>query len=136
MMTKEIHGGASARDKLSTGQAFTGIARIAQEDVEVQLANEGAEAMLELNAIRLQTVSQLYFTAITQAADSKDNAAMTTAIKTWAWVTNSATRAWEASLKAKKLSKRDGIVDAALAELTAYRTPSTTDQEAQNDGNL
>jgi hypothetical protein len=131
-MTKEVHGGASARDKLSTGREFTGLARIAQDDVEARLDAGGIEGEIERDSVRTQTVADLYYQAVISAAEAGDNEKMTGYIKVFMWVTNSAVRNWTAAAKYKKAARQGNVVDAAIAELTAYRKPATTDSEAQN----
>jgi hypothetical protein len=131
-MTNEMHGGAIAVKKLSTGQEFTGLARIAQDDVEARLSFDGIEGELERDATRLQAVSDIYYATFCKATENHDTESATSYLKVWGWIHNSAIRAWTAAAKYKKQTRQGDVVDAAIAELTAYRKPATTDSEAQN----
>jgi hypothetical protein len=126
------HGGQGALRRIQDGREFTGLARIAEQEVEDRLASEGIEGELERDARRLQVVSDLYYGAFINATEEHDTDRATGYLKVWCWVHNSAVRAWTAAAKYKKAARQGNVVDAALAELTAYRQPATTDHEAQN----
>jgi hypothetical protein len=99
------HGGAAAERALSTGDDFTGLARETEKQVTAELEAEGIEALVRRDAIRLQTVSDLYYQAILGAADMDR---LDVLVKRWGWIQASTLRAWQQVHELeKKQSKRD-----------------------------
>ena len=96
------HGGAGAYKKIQKNEPFAGLARIAQREVEDRLLDAGVEGELMRDAVRLQVVSDLYYEAFTKSMQDQDFPQATAYLKVWAWVHNSAIRAWEATRKHKK----------------------------------
>ena len=62
------HGGRAAIERVRDGGNFTGPAKDKQEIIEAEMANEGVNAIIERNAIRLQVCTDLYFDALVKAA--------------------------------------------------------------------
>lgn len=96
------HGGAGAYKKIQKGEPFVGLARIAEAGVEERLVDAGVEGEIMRGAKRLQVVSDLYYEAFISALQAKETDKATAYLKVWAWVHNSAIRAWEATRKHKK----------------------------------
>lgn len=101
------HGGAAAVKALERGQPFTSLAADREKDVRETYETQGAAAVIVRNAIRLQTVSELYYDAITAAAQAHDQEKLEGALKVWGWVTNSAVRAWD--LVRREIKKDDQV---------------------------
>ena len=91
----EKHGGAAALKAIEDEKPFTSLAAARECEVREAFEAHGAGAVIVRNAIRLQTVSELYYDAITAAAQAHDQAKLEAALKVWGWVTNSAVRAWD-----------------------------------------
>jgi hypothetical protein len=101
---------------------FTGLAAAAEIEVEDRLAMGGIEGELARDAKRLQVVSDLYYDAFTKAMQDQAHDKATGYLKVWAWVTNSAVRAWET---AKKHKKQDDGQEAATI-INTYRSDAQT----------
>jgi hypothetical protein len=91
----EKHGGAGALDAIENRRPFSGLAEIQEKAVRAAFEDGGATPMIVTNAVRMQTVSDLYFAAFIAAAQNNDLAKMESALKVFGWVTNSAIRAWD-----------------------------------------
>ena len=87
-----IHGAAAGERALSTGANFTGLAVAAEEQVRAELANDGITSIVRRDAIRLQTVADLYYAAIL-GADSLDK--LDSLVKRFGWIAASTLRAWQ-----------------------------------------
>jgi hypothetical protein len=61
---KEVTGHRAAIDALRGGQPFRGLALAKEQEVSAELAQDGLESLIERNAIRLQTVADLFYDAI------------------------------------------------------------------------
>lgn len=96
-----VHGGQGALKAIRQGKPFSGLAKIAEGDVEARLQLEGIEGELVRDAKRIQTVSDLYYNAFVKAMQDGDIDKATTYLKVWGWVTNSAVRSWELVRKIK-----------------------------------
>ena len=119
------HGAEGAIRRISEGQPFLGIALDTQKDVEARLEGEGLEAIVQANAIRLQTATDLYYQAVLKAAQDGDTAAFDRFIARYGWIAGVTLRAW-AQVKADRKGK-GGQIDRVLE---AYRTQDTPqDQE-------
>jgi hypothetical protein len=104
-----IHGGAGALKAVREGKSFSGLAHIAQGEVEARLNMEGIEGELARDAKRLQVVSDLYFDAFAKAMQDGDHEKATSMLKVWGWVHNSAIRAWELVRKIKPKNDISGF---------------------------
>jgi hypothetical protein len=118
------HGGEGAIRRIAKGQPFLGIALDQQQAVEARLEAEGLDAIVQENAIRLQTATDLYYSAVLKAAQDGDTAAFDRFIARYGWIAGVTLRAWA---QVKQDRKQSG---GKLAEvLEAYRK-----QEAPQDG--
>lgn len=98
------HGGAGAVKKLSSGQAFVGLAAKEEQEVWQDLEQYGRAALVERQAVRLETAASLYYGAVlaafSRAGDDKGlgELALTQLqqhLKTWGWLAGASLRAWE-----------------------------------------
>lgn len=105
------HGGAGAMDRISKGKPFIGIAYEAQKEVEAELAESGLGAMMERDAIRLQTATELYWNAVQKAAEDGDIAKLDRYIARLGWVAGASIRAWEAVHRMQSKKKGGDVID-------------------------
>jgi hypothetical protein len=92
----EKHGGEAAIKRLEDGQDFTGpLAVNKQADVLAELQTDGLEAIVERAAVRLQTVSDLFYDAIQAAAQTGDIKALDNYSSRFGWLQSKALTAWE-----------------------------------------
>jgi hypothetical protein len=86
-----IHGAGAGEVALTKQQDFTGMA--AQQEIAVREEAEaaGIPSIIRRDAIRLQTVADLYYQAILGATDMDR---LDTLVKRYGWIVNSAMRAW------------------------------------------
>ena len=120
------HGGGAARQALSTGAPFTGLALTHQSEVIAELDAQGVDAIVERNAIRLQTAADLYFEALQKAAQDNDEKKFDGYVGRFGWLTAKTLLAWQQVKQNRKHSK------GKLSEvLTAYsQDADKTQQEA------
>jgi len=118
-VTKLIHGGAKALWDFQRDREFTGLAYDKQQEIQATYESAGPAALIVKNAVRLQTINELYYDAVMKAANDKDVEYMTSLLKVWGWVVNSSIRALEL---AHKLDKPDHTA-AITAMLKTYREP-------------
>jgi len=96
------HGGAGAMKRIADGTPFIGIARDAELQVRAEYEMDGA-GMLELrNAQRLQAASDLYWGAVSKAAEAGDLASLDKFIARYGWLASLALRAWTEIRKREK----------------------------------
>jgi hypothetical protein len=88
------HGAEAAIKRLEDGGPFAPIAADELERVENQLEVKGVAALQEINATRIQTACNLYWTAIEKAAQDHDLAALDKFCARYGWLVGVATRAW------------------------------------------
>jgi hypothetical protein len=88
------HAGEGAIRRIANGAPFLGVALDAQKEVEKRLEAEGLEAIVEVNAIRLQTATDLYYSAVLKAAQDGDTAAFDRFIARYGWIAGVTLRAW------------------------------------------
>ena len=69
------HGAEGAIRRISKGQPFKGIALDQEQAVTKHLDSDGLEAIVQENAIRLQTATDLYYAAVLKTAQDGDIAA-------------------------------------------------------------
>ena len=121
------HGGEGAIRRVSTGQPFLGIALDQQHSVEARLETEGLEAIIQENAIRLQTASDLYYSAVLKAAQDGDAAAFDRFIARYGWIAGVTLRAWAQVKQGRKHS--GGKLNEVLAGY-ASEAPGTPERDA------
>ena len=122
------HGGEGAIRRVSQGQPFIGVALDAQHEVEKRLDTEGLEAIVQENAIRLQTATDLYYSAVLKAAQDGDTAAFDRFIARYGWIAGVTLRAW-AQVKADRKGKGGRITEvlAAYAQDTPQEGTGSTE---------
>jgi hypothetical protein len=120
------HGGAGALLRIEKGQPFLGAALEAQKDVETRLESAGLETLVEENAIRIQTVTDLYYQAVLKAAQDGDTAAFDRYVARYGWIAGVTLRAWA---QVKQDRKANGGLVGKVLEAYAKDTP-TGQQEA------
>lgn len=111
------HGGAAALDAIQNNREFTGLAKAAQDQVQSRLDLTGIEGELLRDAIRLQVVSDLYYSAFIKAIESGDLDKAGAVLKIFGWNHNSAIRAWDL---VRRLKQPDGMTE-ANAVIEQYR---------------
>jgi len=109
----EKHGGEAAIKRLSDGAPFTGLALVKQADVIAELETAGVDSIVERNAIRLQTASDLYFDALTKAAQDGNEKKFDSYIGRFGWLTAKTLLAWGQVKQARKHGKSalDGVLE-------------------------
>jgi len=127
-----VHGGAGALRRINENKDFVGLAKVAQDEVERRLANDGVAGELARDALRLQVVSDLYFDAFTKAMQDGDHDRATSMLKVWGWVHNSTIRAWEASLKHRKDPRADNAGKVIEHYRKGVETPGSDDDTSDN----
>ena len=119
------HGGGAARGAISRGTPFTGMAQAREREVIAELAEEGLEEIVERNAIRLQTATDLYYDALIKAANDGNEEKIDSYVRSYGWLAGKTNQAWEA---VKKMRVKTGrAIDNVL---TAYSEEEKTQQEA------
>jgi hypothetical protein len=88
------HGGAAARRSLTSGDEFTGIARVAELAVQTELEVNGRMAIVERAALRLQAAADLYFAAFSDAGEKGNSRLAHSYVKTFGWLQAKALSAW------------------------------------------
>lgn len=104
-----VHGGAAGVRAIQQNREFTGLAKAAYSDVETRLDTSGIEGELLRDAKRLQTVSDLYYSAFVKAIESGDHEKAGAVLKVWTWIHNSTVRAWEL---VRKIKPTDNMTEA------------------------
>jgi hypothetical protein len=125
------HGGEGAIRRISKGQPFLGIAMDQQRAVETRLEAEGLEAIVQENAIRLQTATDLYYQAVLKAAQDGDTAAFDRFIARYGWIAGVTLRAW-AQVKQDRKGK-GGRIDEVLAAYGRDQDTENSPQEGQGE---
>ena len=89
------HGGEAAIKRLQHGEQFTGLALQEQAAVMDEYERDGRAAMVERQAIRLETVTRLFWNAVKKAVQDGDLEAMDKYTKRFGWLATSSLRAWD-----------------------------------------
>jgi hypothetical protein len=114
------HGAAGALKRITSGAPFIGVALDQQHAVEARLEAEGLEAIVQENAIRLQTATDLYYQAVLKAAQDGNAAAFDSYIARFGWIAGVTLRAW-AQVKQDRKGKGGKITEV----LASYATQDT-----------
>lgn len=122
-----VHGGQGALKRIRQGKEFTGLAKIAQDEVLERLAADGIEGEMQRNAVKMQTVSDLYFPAFVKMLEEGNLPMATEYLAKWGWITSKANLAWQAAIKLQPKEDHRNITEV----LASYR-PATMPQEGQN----
>jgi hypothetical protein len=88
------HGGGAAIDAIRKGKPLTGLAADAELAVAQELETDGRYALVVRNARRLQAAADLYWNAVSKAAQDEDLDALDKYIKRYGWLAGCALRAW------------------------------------------
>ena len=99
------HGGEAAIKRLADGQPFTAMALERQGQVEVELADSGVDAIIERNAVRLQTAADLYFDALLKAAQDGNEKLFDGYVGRFGWLTGKTLLAWAQVRESRKSGK-------------------------------
>jgi hypothetical protein len=107
------HGGAGAELRVRRGEPLVGIAREAELAVYDELEQGGRYALIVRNAARVQSCADLYWNAVSKAAEDQDLEMLDRYVKRFGWLSGVALRAW-AQVKAEEAVDDAGavIVDA------------------------
>jgi hypothetical protein len=105
------HGGAGALKRIDQGKEFIGIARDAELAVEKELADLGRSEIVQRNAVRLQAVTDLYYSALIAAAQSGDVDQLTGLVAKYGWLASKALLAWDAVKKNNPGKHPGNIID-------------------------
>ncbi len=98
------HGGAGAIKRLTTGQPFIGMAHDAEVQEEYKTDGPGAPELRD--AQRLQAAAELYWNAVSKAAEAGDLQAIDKYIQRYGWLASLALRAWTEIRKREKNENR------------------------------
>ena len=99
------HGAGAGEVAITKGADFSGMAQEEQARVMAELEMEGIDAIMRRDAIRYQTVSDLYFAAILGCTDIER---LDMYVRRWGWITGHAMRAWR---DVKDAEKAAGVKD-------------------------
>jgi hypothetical protein len=95
-----LHGGEGAVKKLSSGQEFVGLAHEAEQAVAVELETVGRASIVIRNARRLQAACDLFWNAVTKAAQENNLDNLDRYVARFGWLAGASLRAW-AQVKAE-----------------------------------
>lgn len=87
------HAGAGAEKRIATDKEFIGLAAEVEKQVAVELADQGPDAIIKRQAIRFQTVADLYYAAILGAAAEGDMVKLERYVNKFGWIQAHALRA-------------------------------------------
>jgi hypothetical protein len=112
-----IHGGEGAVKAIQRGEPFHGLAAETEQAVSAELADSGSYSMIEKNAIRLQTASELYWGAIMKAAEAGDLHSLDHYVARFGWLASVSLRAW-AQVRQEQRRKNDLTPEIVLEAVT------------------
>jgi hypothetical protein len=105
------HGGAAAMERIKQGKSFVGLALEEEQRVSAEYEELGRLEMEKRSAIRLQTVSDMYFSAIQKVAQDGDLVALDRYVARWGWIIGVTLRAWDQVGKGEKKLNKKSIID-------------------------
>lgn len=120
------HGGAAAEKAIQHDQPFSGLAKVRQDEVIAELERQGVDAIIERNAIRLQTAADLYFEALKKAAQDGDEKRFDSYVGRFGWLTAKTLLAWGNVKQSRKDNK------GKLAEVLTFYTDEKAADAAQD----
>ena len=100
------HGGAGAIKRITTGQPFIGMAYDAEVQVQDEYKTDGPGALELRNAQRLQAAADLYWNAVSKAAESGDLQTIDKYIQRYGWLASLSLRAWTEIRKRERNENR------------------------------
>jgi hypothetical protein len=106
------HGGEGGIKRLADGQPFTSVALEKQREVEAELAEAGISEIVERAAVRLQTVSDLFYNAVMAAGERGDFDTLDKYSQRFGWLQSKALLAWQQVRANRKASGAaiDGVL--------------------------
>lgn len=107
------HGAEGALKRYAQGKSFINKAFDMEQEVIAELEDVGIDEIMKRDAIRLQTLTQLFWAAIEKAVQDNDLAALDRYTARYGWLSSVALRAW-AQVAANEKSRAKtaaGIVD-------------------------
>lgn len=104
------HGAEGAIRRISEGKPFLGLAADTEKAVIDDLAQMGMEEIVRRDAIRLQTVNDLYYSALLKAAESGDLTAFDRYVARFGWIAGVTLRAWAQVATSDKDKAKGGSV--------------------------
>ncbi len=109
---RRIHGGAAARKALSTGDDFTGPAALAELAVMNELAEaRGRASIIERDCVRLQACCDLYWQALSAAAENRDQKKYSSYLKSFGWLASKSLAAWREHRAEQIANGNNGALD-------------------------
>ena len=114
----EVHGGAGAVRAIQQGEPFRGLAAKEEHNVQADYAELGRAALVEENAVRLQTACRLYWSAVQKAADDGDLERLDGYIARFGWLAGASLRAWAEVRKEEKARPVALDYDKIIKEMT------------------
>lgn len=118
------HGGGSAIKEIQHGLPLSGLAAEEERAVTVELEQSGIDAIQEKNAIRLQSVANLYWDAIQKCAAEGNLALLDGYVQRLGWLIGTASRQWlqvqanrDAALRGRKIGAGE-VLDAITKEVS------------------
>lgn len=106
------HGAGAGENAITAGDSFTGMAAEQEQRVLDELEVKGISSIVRRDAIRLQTVADLYYAAIL-GADSIEK--FDTYVKRYGWICGSALRAWQHVREIEKQETQRDVHDVLAA---------------------
>jgi hypothetical protein len=104
----QTHGAAAGERALSTGVDFSGLAATTEQLVRAELETDGISSIVKRDAIRLQTVTDLYYQAILGAGNLDK---LDSLVKRYGWLAASTLRAWQQVREEQKGKDQVNVVD-------------------------
>jgi hypothetical protein len=113
------HGGEGAIRRISEGKPLIGMAHDMELTVKDDLETKGRAALVVQTAIRLQAAAELYWNAVSKAAQDGNIDALDRYIARYGWLAGVSLRAW-AQVKQESKDDKGNLVD-----LSEYREDNT-----------
>lgn len=110
------HGGEAALARIKAGDALTGPAREAELAVTDELNTNGRRSLVVRNATRLQAACDLFWQAVTGAAERQDLQALDRYVARFGWLASASLRAWAQVAAEEKEFGRSLDYEAILAQ--------------------
>lgn len=114
-LNRQTHGGEGAVKAIRHGRPFTGLAALAEAEVRAELDRDGRHGLVLRLAARLTAAADLYWNALSAAAEAGDLAQIDGYVGRFGWLGGAALRAWEQVKREGGDSDRARVVDAMAA---------------------
>ena len=105
------HGGEAAINRIKEGTPFVGLALEEERRISAEYELSGRLELEKQSAIRLQTVQNLYWSAIQKAAQDGDLSALDRYVARFGWLAGVTLRAWDQVGKGEKKKDKKSIID-------------------------